>query len=337
MSGVATLAVVGGDRVGTRRWPLRLMIKAGPSGAAASEPTRNGSGLAGPISRFAPINKLRLQLRAGMGEMHAMQREVQRMQRTTTELAELPRVVHVIEDVTRNLGLEKADEDTIQRAIQGTSAEFTPKTQTQRIFLARGMLAELLRSMKHVDGDARMEIAKRAAAWWKKASDTDLNRPARLGISYARSMNKGSKPVRWITVSGAHVPIGSDGEMMGELGKKLMLHRKKKTSGDSYSHEVGAAVRGIARVPRMGSGGVPTAKRVAGHMGTSAVGARKVLKEAEGHGLVDYDAETKGWSLTAKGRALAAEKPTPIDEQIRQTVRKSVIAFPLSRVAPDLV
>lgn len=205
---------------------MRLMIKAHPPSEAA--PSEQSRGSRGGMARYAPINDLRRIARSGMGGLNAFQLEMQRMQRTTSETAELPRIVHEIGDITRGLGLEKADETTIQRAVSQTNTEFTPKTQTQRLFLARGMLGDLLRSMTQVPGDARQEIAKRATAWWQKQGPTALDRPMRMGISYARDMNKAGKVERWITVSGARIPIGADGKMMGSTGKKLMLHAKKK-------------------------------------------------------------------------------------------------------------
>ncbi|MCZ6871666.1 MAG: hypothetical protein O7G84_19385 [Gammaproteobacteria bacterium] len=299
---------------------MRLMIKAQPSPAAASEQSR---GTRGGMARYAPINVLRAQARAGMGEINAFQLEMQRMQRTTSETAELPRIVHEIGDITRGLGLAKADETTIQRVVSQTNTEFTPKSQTQRLFLARGMLGDLLRSMTQVPGDARQEIAKRATAWWQKQGPTSLDRSMRVGISYARDMNKAGAVARWITVSGARIPIGADGKMMGKTGEKLMLHREKKASGGDYSRDVASAVRSISRMPGTG-GGMTTAKRVGVLMATGALQARKALKEAHGQGLVDYHPETKSWSLTAKGKKLGA-------------MRKATIVFPLSRVAPDMV
>ncbi len=197
---------------------MRLMLKA-QANAATSEQSR---GQRGGMARYAPINVLRATAAAGMGEINAFQLEMERMQRTTTETAELPRIVHEVSDITRGLGLEKADETTIHRVVSGTNTEFTPKTQTQRLFLARGMLGDLLRSMTQVPGDARQEIAKRATAWWKKQAPTALDRPMRLGL------RKAAKVARWITVSGARIPIGADGKMMGSVGEKLMLHAKKR-------------------------------------------------------------------------------------------------------------
>jgi hypothetical protein len=213
-----------------------LVIKAG----AATEPSRgftNDPGMGpGAMPRYAPTNKLRAQTRAGMGELQAEQLAVQRMQRMTTETADVPRHVVVIGDVTRGLGLNQVDEQRIQKAVEGTNVEFSPKTQTQRLFLARGSLATLLRSMTEVNGDARMEIAKRATAWWKKSADTDLNRSRTVHfISYPQStMAKGGKPKgkveRWITVNGARIPI-IGGKPAGALADKIFGGKGKKKKG----------------------------------------------------------------------------------------------------------
>ena len=230
----------------------RLIIKAGF--VETKEPSRgftNDPGMGpGASTRYAPTNKLRAKVRAGLGEFQAEQLAVQRMMRTTSETAEPPRHVVVIGDVTRGLGLEQTDEQRIQKAITDTNAEFTPKSQTQRLFHARGKLTELLRSMKHIGGDERMEIAKRATAWWKKETDTDLNRSRTVHfISFAQSKIKkaDSKISHWITVrGGARIPVGHDGKLMGPLGEKIMAHgdKKKKKKDDDKKGAAKKAVDG---------------------------------------------------------------------------------------------
>ncbi len=306
---------------------MRLMIKA--SAAAASEQSR---GTRGGMARYAPINALRAQALAGMGEINAVQLAVRRMERTTTETADLPRIVHEIGDVTRGLGLAKADETTIQRAVSGTSAEYNPKTQTQRLFLARGMLGDLLRSMKAVPGDARQEIARRATAWWQKQAPTELDRPARLGISYARSMNKAGTVARWITVSGARIPIGADGKMMGNTGKKLMLHAKKK-GGDGG----GRSASEFKPV---------TLAQHAANLQTRLDDARRRLAKNPG----DKEAKKQLDELERRSRTSSGlqDQQRRHEEQVRKEADKyrarsakkfgkSRIVFPLSVVAPDMV
>jgi len=132
--------------------------------------------------------RLRERARAGLGEFQSEQLMAQRLFRTKPETAEAERHVVLIDDVTRGLGLQQADEQRIQKAIVDTNPSFSPKTQTQRLFHAQGKLTELLRSMKSVPSDARLEIAKRARAWWKKQYDTDLNRNRTVpGIQWGKS------------------------------------------------------------------------------------------------------------------------------------------------------
>lgn len=148
---------------------MRFIIK-------STELSRITPKVSGRVPSMASAAKLRERARAGLGEFQSEQLTVQRLFRTKPETTEPDRHVIFIDDVTRGLGLQQVDEQKIQKAIQDTNAEFTPKGQTQRIFHAQGKLSELLRSMKSVPSDARLEIAKRARAWWKKSSDTDLNR-----------------------------------------------------------------------------------------------------------------------------------------------------------------
>lgn len=141
----------------------------------STELSRTSPQTAGYAPTFASPAKLRARAQAGLGEAQAEQLLVQRLFRTKPETAESDRHVVTIEDVTRGLGLEPADVTRVQGVVQATNPTFTPKTQTQRIFQAQGRLAEVMRSMK-IDSGARMEIAKRARAWWKKHYQTELER-----------------------------------------------------------------------------------------------------------------------------------------------------------------
>lgn len=144
--------------------------------AETRERSRFNTGLAqGRITAPMLTRQLRERARAGLGEMHAEQRAVARMMRMTTETAPVERHVVLPDDITRGLGLEQHDEQRIQKAVTEANVEFNPKTQTQRIFLATGQVNELMRAMG-VNGDARMEIMRRARSWWKKSFDTDLKR-----------------------------------------------------------------------------------------------------------------------------------------------------------------
>jgi hypothetical protein len=142
----------------------------------------------GRVPTLVSPAKLRARTRAGLGEFQSEQLMVQRLFRTKPETAEADRHVITIDDVTRGLGLQQADEQKIQKAIEDTNPSFAPKTQTQRLFHAHGKLSELLRSMKSVPSDARLEIAKRARAWWQKNYDTELKRNRTVpGIAWGKS------------------------------------------------------------------------------------------------------------------------------------------------------
>lgn len=130
---------------------------------------------AGYVPTFASPTKLRARARAGLGEAQSEQLFVQKLFRTGSETADPERHVITIEDVTRGLGLDQSDTARVQRAVQDANPSFNAKTQTQRIFHTQGKLAEMMRAMK-IDSGARMEIAKRARAWWKKNYQTELER-----------------------------------------------------------------------------------------------------------------------------------------------------------------
>ena len=171
----------GGSTVSTGGIRLRYFIK-------STELSRMTPKTPGYVPSMVSPSRLRERARAGFGEFQSEQLMVQRLFRTKPETAEADRHVVLIDDVTRGLGLQQADEQRIQKAILDTNPSFSPKTQTQRLFHAQGRLSELLRSMKEVTSDARLEIAKRARSWWKKQYDTDLNRNRTVpGIQWGKS------------------------------------------------------------------------------------------------------------------------------------------------------
>jgi len=128
-------------------------------------------------TRYVPVNRLRADLREGLGVQHAQARELARISRLGEEGEDPPRHVVDVYDVTRGLGLTSDDSSRVEKAVSGTNVAFTPKTQTHLLTLAKGALVTLLRSMPHVDGDTRMEIAKRANAFWERNARTGLDRP----------------------------------------------------------------------------------------------------------------------------------------------------------------
>jgi hypothetical protein len=118
----------------------------------------------GHFPTYAPANKLRARLTAGQGEQLAAQREFNKLFRTRSETAPLPRRIYSLSDVVVGLGLSNADQQKVQRLVSDIPARFTQKSQTQHIALARGRLTETLRSMKYIPSETRMEIVKRSIA-----------------------------------------------------------------------------------------------------------------------------------------------------------------------------
>lgn len=166
--------------------------------AEAGEPSRAAPGDPGRMSFAIATNKLRERAALGMGELLAQQREVEKMMRTREEHSELPRRCESPDDVTRGLGLRDGDAERVHRVLAETNVEFTPKTGTQRVLLARGRLIEILRSMKHVDSDARVEIEKRAMAFWKHQSQTEIVRAPELRWPVRKALVhtiEGARPV----------------------------------------------------------------------------------------------------------------------------------------------
>ena len=146
------------------------------------EPSRWQAGGIGHFPTWG-TQKMRRMAANGLGEAGALVREATRMMRTQNERGaydgNLPvkRVVLTLQDVTHGLGLDFSDEQRIQLAVSDTLPTFTQKTQTQRIMHARGRFMSVLRdSMKHVDSDTRMELVRRAVAYWKRNYQLDYGK-----------------------------------------------------------------------------------------------------------------------------------------------------------------
>jgi predicted ABC-type ATPase len=124
-----------------------------------------------------------------MGEVLAVQQAANRLFRTRSELAPSPRRVHTATDVVHGLGLANADQQQIMRLVSSTNAEWTHKTQTQRIFLARGKITEALRAMKHIPSETRVELVKRATAYWRATQQTDYGKPPTVRYEARKAMH----------------------------------------------------------------------------------------------------------------------------------------------------
>jgi hypothetical protein len=165
------------------------------------EPSRWEAGGVGHYPSMS-THKLRQQAAAGFGELQAVQQELARVQRTEPEdpTKPLPRRVTTLEEVTHGLGLDQADAQRVQRVVADTNPSFTVKTQTQRIFHARGRFLSFMRdSMRHIPSDKREELLKRAVAYWQHHYQTDYGKAptARYG-EVRRSMEH--EPLAVITV-----------------------------------------------------------------------------------------------------------------------------------------
>lgn len=158
----------------------------------------------GRVPGLAPTNKLRALAASGKGELLAEQREAAKLFRTRSELSEPPRHVVTETDVVRGLGLSQADQQKVIRLVTDTNAEWNQKTQTQRIFLARSRLVEVLRSMKYIPSDTRLELVKRAIQYWKRTWQTDYGKPPTIRYVARKSMDPSLHKAYGQAASGSH-------------------------------------------------------------------------------------------------------------------------------------
>jgi ppGpp synthetase/RelA/SpoT-type nucleotidyltranferase len=137
--------------------------------------------------------KMRARGRAGMGEAAALVIAVNKLFRTEDEFGRPPPHVITVQDVTRGIVIDPVDQEKIQRLVTGSSAHFDQKSQTQRIFHARGRFIEALKhSYKHIDSDTRMELVRRAVAYWRRNDQTDYGKDPtiRWGKSMRLTLSK---------------------------------------------------------------------------------------------------------------------------------------------------
>lgn len=133
-------------------------------------------GYSAPHDIPGQAKKLATRAAEGRGEIGAEQAAANRLFRTRESdeyTSPLPRRVESIADVTAGLGLDRATETRVQRMVEEQRADFSKKGQTQRSFLAANGLTETLRRIRDVPSDARMEITKRARAFWRNTQPTD--------------------------------------------------------------------------------------------------------------------------------------------------------------------
>jgi hypothetical protein len=173
-----------------------------PSGEAAAdvvrpvgtrERSRWTAGEAGHFPSMASTAKLRAIAAAGLGEAQAVQREVARMERLTSETAELPRRATTPEEVVAGLPLEQFDAERIKQLLREIQAGYDQKRQTQALGLARGHLASVMREMRSVPDDVRQEVEKRALAFWRVTRQTDYGKEPT--VRYVAHKSLGPAPV----------------------------------------------------------------------------------------------------------------------------------------------
>jgi len=124
--------------------------------------------------------KLRTWGESGLGAFGEFQRQVNRIFRTETEnvVRASPHVIH-IEDVFKGLGLDSEAEQKLQRVLEQTRFDFgsDSKLRVPRVVHARIRLMDTMRAMKQIDSTTRMELLRRAMAYWKR-NGMDYNQPA---------------------------------------------------------------------------------------------------------------------------------------------------------------
>lgn len=214
--------------------------------APVGEPSRWQAQTPGHTPTFAS-KKLRRLAASGMGEMHAHQLAVQKLMRTEkpNRTGTQPRHVVMVDDVTRGLGIEYGRAQQIQRLVSQTSAQFTQKTQTQRLMHARGHLLSTLRdSMKDIPADTRDEVLRRATAYWKRTQQTDygkeptvrltipLEKGQARGGDYYRRVWQGTRWRYYYSKEAYERAHGKDSHLHGPEQLSLFESTKKQKQGE---------------------------------------------------------------------------------------------------------
>ena len=126
----------------------------------------------------------------GLGEAGALQREVNRLFRTTEEYERpSPHVIHA-EDITRGLGLDSITESKILQVIRETRFDFGfhPKLRVPRVVHARLQLSTVMRAANQIDSSTRMEIMRRAMAYWKR-NGSDYQQDPNIRYVFKKGMD----------------------------------------------------------------------------------------------------------------------------------------------------
>lgn len=122
----------------------------------------------------ADRNKLRAWTDSGMGGIGAIQAKAQRMFRLEDGNARQAPHIVTINDVTRGLPLDDTDAQKIQGIITATRADYgmDDKTRYPRFAFALEALGAFLNATPRISQDVRMEVRKRANAWWRRFGKT---------------------------------------------------------------------------------------------------------------------------------------------------------------------
>lgn len=265
-----------------------------------AEPSRTEA--ANPSAAIFPSysgHKLRQLAAAHMGEAGALQLQVARLMRTEEEdplLSPTPHVVF-IDDVTRGLGLEYADEQRIQSLVNDSVPSFSQKTQTQRIMFARGRLVSTLRdALKHIDSNHRDEIVRRAMVYWRKNYQTAYDKEPTVRW-------RGSDEVRKAMASSPLPVIPIDTLLMKAVSHKYLSRRPDGKGGYIYNYgEAHEHKEGHEKIE------IPKKKETFHVSQQGESGAVMIPREGHHHGdfAVHKEKGAKDYSITHKPTGLKA-------------------------------
>jgi len=131
-------------------------------------------------------HKLQRDAGRGLGELHALQHLFDTEEEDYAKPT--PRHVISIDDVTRGLGLDRELETLLHRVLDSTRTDFNRRSGNARLVGARGLLLSWLRSRgDEINAGLRLEIVRRADAYWRKRGAEDM----RLVV---KSLRKGERP-----------------------------------------------------------------------------------------------------------------------------------------------
>lgn len=151
---------------------------------------------AGPGQIPGVAKRMRQRAQAGYGTAGSEQAEANRLFRTRAQdeyTAPLKRRIFSVSDVTYGLGLDQATEASVRRLVDEHVVEYAKKGQTQRVFLAAGALTQTLRALPNIPADARLEIVKRARAYWRNTQTVDYGKPPTIrSIEGTQTRNEGN-------------------------------------------------------------------------------------------------------------------------------------------------